>query len=85
MVLVFICKFDKPKQIKMINLFLLKENPHTILELHPTIDSFKRYLYQLPFAKLKATLYRFEDCELYEWCIIIESVIQEKISYNVTP
>ena len=65
----------------MINL----TNPHAIVETYSTIDSFKRYLYTFPFATLKATLKRFEDCELYEWCIVIESVIQEKISYNVTP
>ena len=66
-------------------MILLKNNPHSILELYPTIDAFKRYLYQLPLAELKATLYRFEDLEMYEWCIVIESVVQEKISYNVTP
>ena len=59
--------------------------PYHIIELHPTIDEFKRYLYQLPFAELQATLYRFEDLEMYDKCIIIESIIQEKISYNVTP
>lgn len=61
------------------------DNPHSILELHPTIDTFKRYLYQLPFAQLKTTLFQFENCALYVECIIIESIIQEKISYNVTP
>jgi len=60
-------------------------NPHSILEMYPTIDSFKKYLYLLPFARLKTILCWFEDYELYEWCIVIESVIQEKISYNVTP
>jgi len=59
--------------------------PHHILELYPSIEAFKRYLYQLPIAELQATLYRFEDLEMYEKCILIESVIQEKISYNVTP
>lgn len=59
--------------------------PNEILELYPTIDTFKRYLYQLPFAQLKSLLYQFESSMLYEWCILIESIIQEKISYNVTP
>jgi len=59
--------------------------PYQVLELYPTVAEFKMFLYQLPFAELKATLYRFEKMELYDKCIIIESVIQEKISYNVTP
>ena len=59
--------------------------PYQVLELYPTVDEFKMFLYQLPFAELKSTLYRFEKVELYDKCIIIESVIQEKISYNVTP
>ena len=59
--------------------------PYHILELYPSLEAFKRYLYQLPIAELQATLYRFEDLEIYDKCILIESVIQEKISYNVTP
>lgn len=59
--------------------------PYQVLELYPTLNEFKRFLYQLPFAELQTTLYRFEKVELYEKCIIIESVIKEKISYNVTP
>ena len=65
-------------------IILSKNNPYNVRQLYPKIDDFKRFLYQLPYAELKATLFRFENAEFFEDCVIIEEVIQEKIKYIST-
>jgi hypothetical protein len=65
----------------MKGLLLSKDNPKNLKELYPTMGTLTIYFYTLSYEELKATLQRFEFFEFYEDCIIIDSIIREKIKY----
>jgi len=64
--------------------FLAKENPYNIRQQFTTIDAFKKHLFTLSILEIRHLLVNFEDAEFYEDCVIIQSVLTEKINCIVT-